>query len=236
MGWTTPQKSFFKAAKRGDAAALAAALRQGGLSAASADEKGNTALLWACRGGHAETISLLLAAKADPNAANRDGETPLMWACYYGQLRAVELLLAAGANPRLRAKNGWDARRSALEGSSALSRRAAELLALHEKRGRNIWKKTGPAEVRHDTCLSEGRIELTEIFDFAGKERLSILRLEDGRTSHSRENFSAVPRGLLRRAAEVLKEPPPAPPAAEGREGERAERPLFTYAIGFRPF
>ena len=78
-----------------------------GLDATAADKDGFTALHVATQRGHAEIVSLLLNAGADPNATDRYGNGPLWTACYEGgkdiatpeQQSIISILLEAGANP-----------------------------------------------------------------------------------------------------------------------------------------
>jgi ankyrin repeat protein len=56
-----------------------------------------SAVCWAASRGHAEILSLLIAAGFDINRPTGDGETPLMIACENGHVEAVTILLAAGA-------------------------------------------------------------------------------------------------------------------------------------------
>lgn len=60
---------------------------------------GSTPLHAAVWRDHAECVSILLKAKADPNAANSNGWTPLHAAAEAAQIGILDQLLAAGANP-----------------------------------------------------------------------------------------------------------------------------------------
>ncbi|XP_050404543.2 transient receptor potential cation channel subfamily A member 1 [Patella vulgata] len=60
------------------------------------NQKKDTALLWAARWNHTETVKALLARKANPNVANDKGSTALYWAVRYGHTETVELLLTQG--------------------------------------------------------------------------------------------------------------------------------------------
>ena len=59
---------------------------------------GTTSLHHAVRDVDAETVGILLAAGADPNARDIDGETPLHHAARDGEAEAVGVLLEAGAD------------------------------------------------------------------------------------------------------------------------------------------
>eukprot|EP00937_MAST-01D_sp_MAST-1D-sp2_P004771 g4771.t1 len=90
------------AAAKGDTGALRgmpeAALREVGTD-------GNTALIWAADGGHAETLRFLLQprrAAADVNRRGYLGNTALARACRQGHLEAVRALLATpGCDPNV---------------------------------------------------------------------------------------------------------------------------------------
>lgn len=77
------------------------------------DERNNTALILAARGGYLDIVSLLLDKKADVEAkygktklALESGNTALMFAAYGGQDEIVKALLANGAD--INAKNNFD--------------------------------------------------------------------------------------------------------------------------------
>jgi TonB family protein len=58
-----------------------------------------TPLIAASRGGHADVVAELLAAKANPNRGNQNRVTPLLAAASRGRAEVVQQLLAAGAKP-----------------------------------------------------------------------------------------------------------------------------------------
>lgn len=57
-----------------------------------------TPLMWAANNGHADCVSVLLAAGADVNGASADGMTALMLACKGDHIDCIKALLAAHAN------------------------------------------------------------------------------------------------------------------------------------------
>jgi ankyrin repeat protein len=73
----------------------------------------STALISAAANGQAETLQLLLAAKADPNRKTQKGHTALIFASWRGHLEAVKALLAGGATVDLVSGEGYTALRAA---------------------------------------------------------------------------------------------------------------------------
>jgi ankyrin repeat protein len=65
----------------------------------SADEDGETVLMWAAeQKGNREVVKMLIEAGADVNARSLDDGTALMWAVSYGSSDVARVLLAAGAD------------------------------------------------------------------------------------------------------------------------------------------
>lgn len=67
-----------------------------GVSANALDKAGNAPIHWACRGGHAEIVTLLLSKGATNMSQNRMGDTPLHLAAYGNHFEAVQTLLDSG--------------------------------------------------------------------------------------------------------------------------------------------
>jgi ankyrin repeat protein len=67
-------------------------------------QDGWTGLIWASWRGFTETVSVLLAAKADPNITTAGGETALHWASAKGEVEIVNLLMKHGAAVDIRNK------------------------------------------------------------------------------------------------------------------------------------
>jgi hypothetical protein len=88
------------AAARGDAAQVAALLREGA-AANARDEAGRPAVVAAARSGRPEALRALLQAGADPDAADRSAWTALHQAVEAGDLALARLLLDGGATPDL---------------------------------------------------------------------------------------------------------------------------------------
>lgn len=133
------EQRLFDAAKANDAAKV----RQ--LLALNADpnrhrERGATALHVACQHklSSRDTVTLLLAAHADPHAACGDEWRPLHWAAYSDAEAAVALLLEHGADPNVRncreeTPLHWAARNN--------SARAARVLTAHSQARPRVWQR-----------------------------------------------------------------------------------------------
>ncbi|MFD9523043.1 ankyrin repeat domain-containing protein [Streptomyces sp. NPDC059979] len=86
-------------ARRGDAAAVGAALAAGA-AAEARDEQLRTPLLLAALGDHLAAAELLLAAGADPNAPDSREDSPWLVTGVTGSVRMMRLLLPAGPDLR----------------------------------------------------------------------------------------------------------------------------------------
>lgn len=101
-------RETFRAAKKGDLAALRKLLRADPSLVHARDKEGSTPLHWAAWRGQAEVARLLLEAGADVSARNQNthwGTTPLHAAAHGNQAAVVQLLLANGADTRARNLN-----------------------------------------------------------------------------------------------------------------------------------
>ncbi len=90
------------AASSGDPALAAALLTSGALPDAGTRIGRHTPLHIAAKGGHAEVVRLLVAAKADLSAATTTGARPLHFAAASGSPETVSLLLDHGADVNVR--------------------------------------------------------------------------------------------------------------------------------------
>src|ERR1700757_2028613 len=88
LGADARDRSISALVKQGDAAALAALLRQHP-DVNAADPDGTTPLHWAVQRNDAAMVDLLLGAGAKAVAANRYGVTPLSVACTNGNAAIV---------------------------------------------------------------------------------------------------------------------------------------------------
>lgn len=73
---------------------------------------GWTALLYACKGGHEETVKILLGRINNINSISHKnvcGKTPLMWAALNGRFEIIDQLLRKGASMEVKTRNGGTA-------------------------------------------------------------------------------------------------------------------------------
>ncbi|WP_030771081.1 MULTISPECIES: ankyrin repeat domain-containing protein [unclassified Streptomyces] len=92
-------------ARRGDAAAVSAALAAGAAVEAR-DEELRTPLLLAVLGDHVAAAELLVAAGADPNAPDSREDSPWLVTGVTGSVRMMRLLLPAGPDLKQRSRFG----------------------------------------------------------------------------------------------------------------------------------
>jgi ankyrin repeat protein len=92
--------------ERRDQAAIRRLLQQTGVDVNAPQVDGTTALHWAAYNDDAETVALLLKAKANVKAVNRYGVPPLSLACTNGNADIVKLLLEAGADANTTTNGG----------------------------------------------------------------------------------------------------------------------------------
>jgi ankyrin repeat protein len=96
-------EAIARACVRGDAQAVAAALRRG--TNPNARHRHRTLLNWAAQEGRDAVLAVLLAGGADPNRADDDERVrPLHTAAGEGHVRLVRRLLRAGAKPNVMAR------------------------------------------------------------------------------------------------------------------------------------
>lgn len=92
---------------------------------------GNTALHWACLGGHLDTIKLLLSRGASPTTANDKDQIPLDCAAFNNHMQVVEYFLSQS-----RHKEEENAKEGGLDG-------AVKDVDLHEAEEDDVVMKAG---------------------------------------------------------------------------------------------
>lgn len=104
--------ALFEAARDGAVEAVRALIENGAdvnrVSAPSGMSL--TPVHMAAIGGHADIISILVAAGADPDIRGSTGATPMLWAAFEDRPEAVLALLEAGADPSLTLEDGTSVR------------------------------------------------------------------------------------------------------------------------------
>ena len=100
-----PDTALLQAATRGDADAVAAALRAGA-DLEARDDRRRTALLLAVTGDHVDAARLLVAMGADPDALDDRHDTPWLVTGVTGSVAMLEALLPAGPDLTIRNRYG----------------------------------------------------------------------------------------------------------------------------------
>lgn len=203
-------RQYLEAAKKGNLKELKALLQKG--AALMAHDDGNTALFYAAQFGRMDTVLFLLKQGIPLDVKNRIGSTPLTGAAAQGHQEVAKLLYDLGSDPAL--KN--------FTGSSAFSyARCAgytDMIDLLSK----------PRQADEVTLTRDaGGLVLEETFNFAHRDRLTVVRRAQGGPVEAiqRDSFADLSdKAALRKAfafyaqrggtipeSEIF----PAPPAAE---------------------
>eukprot|EP00435_Cladocopium_sp_Y103_P033703 s82_g8.t1 len=144
---------FFAAARRvgqdAEAMALCKLLVDRGIGINHGDELNQTALFYAARQGHANTIRYLISKGAKPDAVDKNGETAMFFAVLHKRTDAVKALLEGGA--LLEVVNNWH--------HTCMSVSPAEVLPLlqEERKKRRCYDEAGPGPKRRRTAAEELR-------------------------------------------------------------------------------
>lgn len=120
-------REIFRAAKKGDLAAIRKLLRADPSLAHARDKEDSTPLHWAAWRGQVEAARVLLESGAEVNARNQNrhwGTTPLHAAAHGNQAAVAQLLLAHGADTRAKNLN----KRTPLQETAIHNARAAAAL------------------------------------------------------------------------------------------------------------
>ena len=103
---TVAEDDVWKAAKRGDVAALERLAAEGASLDDPEPDSSTTPLAWTALHGRVAAAKWLLDNGAEVNALNADGSTALHSAAFMGQAEIVRLMLERGADPNARHPNG----------------------------------------------------------------------------------------------------------------------------------
>ena len=202
---TDSDKQLLEACLNGDAAAARRALDAGANVDAGAGEE-QTPLMLCTMNGNTTVARLLLARGANPNGVNKNGSTALMHAVFHSQTAMVPLLREAGADPRVRNLHGREALDYAKDNNRAVFR---QLLA------------AAADEVSFTYPVADRVME--EVFHFKLKERITLLRKEEGGAVESmlRDSFSTLDESSLRKAFDLYRK----------RGGTAREEDIFADAM-----
>ena len=118
-GPLTPEESFLEAAEEGDLAKVTQMLKDG-IDVNAQDEKGYTALMWACAEKHADVaIALLKVDGIRVDLVKKHGNTVLQCASHHGMLEVVEKLIEKNADVNIQDEDGDTALITACENKHA---------------------------------------------------------------------------------------------------------------------
>lgn len=189
-------------------------------------ETGATPLQYAVMKRREDVVAFLIEKGANVNASNSDGWTPLHRAAFLGQVGITALLLKAGADPNLRDRYGKTVY------GFALSRGEAEIAELVKpyikKEDFGLTLPPAPPETKTEeeapkmgagwTYLGEQQVarvltnsalgyKLTDVFDFAARERIRIVNnLETKRDQVETVSFDVIAdKGILEAAFVALR-------------------------------
>ncbi|CAL1137521.1 unnamed protein product [Cladocopium goreaui] len=131
--------------KADEAKSLCELLIQRGIPLKDHDVLNQTALFYAARRGHVETIRYLMSKGLDPNVVDTNGETALFFAVRGNRIAAAQALLEGGAN--LEVVNN--------EGNTCLSLAPTAVFCplQEERKKRRLYDDSGPGEKRQRTAM-----------------------------------------------------------------------------------
>lgn len=156
----TREEDLIKACANGDLPRVAALVEQG----AHIDISGTKGpLITAVSNDHIDVVGYLLQKGANIDIRNENGSTPLCFAAFYGNYRMASLLLSAGADRHVMNAHGKSPADYAREGSK---KGVLELLT------------SNPEQISFSHQIADRTMQ--EIFDFPRKERVTLIRKEDG--------------------------------------------------------
>lgn len=149
--------------------------------------------------GHLPAVKLLLDRGANIEAKDNTGLTPLVNAIYKEHAEVIVELLNRGADKYIQDDKGLNA----LDAARKKNARIRALFGIKDEApAPNLDVPADPDEVVLKRKLGDKVLE--EIFNFAARERISLVRagMEGPVEAMTRENFDAVGERVLRRAFE----------------------------------
>ena len=155
-------------------------------------ESGKDMLYYAVQKARTEVVDFLLQKGANPNTRNDSRWTSLHRAAYDGQLELVAKLLKAGADPNLRTSDGRTPQSMAVNGGyiemaemlKPFMKKASELFELPPVPAQpdvpafapaDGWELMSPAQVAHTAVGAKAGYKVTDVFNFASRERIRII-------------------------------------------------------------
>lgn len=192
-----------------------------------------TSLIFAARQGHVDMVNFLLDKGANIEAVNEDGRTALLEAAREGQKKTALLLIDKGADIDRCDKQGMDIVLLAIgEGHGRMAQALEELVTKiklqSKEKDTETWRLIGTEKIAQVAVYPKLRRKLTNIFDFANRERLVITSGLDSRQESISQpvRFEDVPKEMLEKACAEFNRlsgaapkgftpPAPPPPAPE---------------------
>ncbi len=177
-------------------------LLEAGADFGATDEAGNTALVYAVRGGDAAAVSLLLEAGAPVNEGNREGATPLIEATFSPDV--LRLLLDAGADVNTRSGTGETALSHAIDTPGIGHPQRVESVALLLSAGAEVHGQRGDNETPCTLAIGQDHYDIAEMLEKAGanrSERESSLLMHLKRAKISWSTDEGSPAFVLDREA-----------------------------------
>lgn len=192
----------------------AVALLEKGAKPHATDYYGRNALHLAVSRNYARAVALMLDGGADINARDTHyGYTPLHWAISNGHTAMAEKLMERGADLTVRDSQAKTPLQYAQDrGCGAIvhmieERTAPPPIAPAVKDEGEQWLKLGEDRVAYIGTFPDIGRRLTEIFNFATRERISISEnlKTDQETTSAPQSFDVLPEAALLRAVEAYK-------------------------------
>ncbi len=182
-------------------------------------EDGNTLLHIATYASNHTLIESLAKRNIDIDARNADGQTALHIAVKKKDITAIQILSKAGASPHICDRSGvtplsLEERQEEpsgfvmdlLQGMKTEGKKTADNVHIHEQRD-TAWEMLGENKIAHVETHTEIGKRITDIFNFANKERLILS--EDLKQGHQGISpvmpFAEVSFDVLKRAFDVYK-------------------------------